>query len=70
MVKKIAASLLCLALIAAGIAALGHVTRPTGDDVAIAGINAFHQLPENSVDVIVYGSSHAWRNVNVNEMYD
>ena len=70
MVKKIAASLLCLVLIAAGIAALGHVTRPTGDDVAIDGINAFHDLPENSLDVIVYGSSHAWRNVNVNTMYD
>lgn len=70
MVKRIAASLLCLVLIVVGIIGLGHITRPTGDDVAIAGINAFHALPENSVDVIVYGSSHAWRNVNVNAMYD
>lgn len=69
-VKQIAASLLCLVLILLGIVGLGHITRPTGDDVAIAGIEAFHQLPENSVDVIVYGSSHAWRNVNVNAMYD
>ena len=68
--KRAAAVLLCLALIVAGIAGLGHITRPTGDDVAIDGIRAFHALPENSVDVIVYGSSHAWRNVNVNAMYD
>ena len=70
MVQKIAACLLCVALIVAGILGLGHLLRPTGDDVAIDGINAFHDLPENSLDVIVYGSSHAWRNVNVNTMYD
>lgn len=70
MVQKIAACLLCVALIVAGILGLGHLLRPTGDDVAIDGINAFHDLPENSLDVIVYGSSHAWRNVNANTMYD
>lgn len=70
MAKKSAAILLCMVLIFVGVLALGHLTRPLGDDVAIANVESFHKLPENSVDVIVYGSSHAWRNVNVNEMYD
>lgn len=70
MAKKSAAILLCVVLIFVGVLALGHLTRPLGDDVAIANVENFHKLPENSIDVIVYGSSHAWRNVNVNEMYD
>lgn len=70
MAKKLAAILLCVVLISVGVLALGHLTRPLGDDVAIANVENFHKLPENSIDVIVYGSSHAWRNVNVNEMYD
>ena len=70
MAKKLAAILLCAVLIFVGVLALGHLTRPLGDDVAIANVENFHKLPENSIDVIVYGSSHAWRNVNVDEMYD
>ena len=70
MAKKLAAILLCVVLIFVGVLTLGHLTRPLGDDVAIANVENFHKLPENSIDVIVYGSSHAWRNVNVNEMYD
>ena len=70
MAKKLAAILLCVVLIFVGVLALGHLTRPLGDDVAIANVENFHKLPENSIDVIVYGSSHAWRNVNVDEMYD
>ena len=70
MAKKLAAVLLCVVLIFVGVLALGHLTRPLGDDVAIANVENFHKLPENSIDVIVYGSSHAWRNVNVDEMYD
>ena len=70
MVKRIAASLLCFVLILVGIALLGHITRPVGDDVAIAGIEAFHQLPEYSVAVIDSGSSHARRHVNVHAMYN
>ena len=70
MAKKLAAILLCAVLIFVGVLALGHLTRPLGDDVAIANVENFHKLPENSIDVIVYGSSHAWRNVNADEMYD
>ena len=70
MAKKLAAILLCVVLIFVGVLALGHLTRPLGDDVAIANVENFHKLPENSIDVIVYGSSHAWRNVNADEMYD
>ena len=53
MAKKLAAILLCVVLIFVGVLALGHLTRPLGDDVAIANVENFHKLPENSIDVIV-----------------
>lgn len=34
MAKKLAAILLCVVLIFVGVLALGHLTRPLGDDVA------------------------------------
>ena len=38
MAKKLAAILLCVVLIFVGVLALGHLTRPLGDDVAIANV--------------------------------
>ncbi len=49
---------------------LGYIVRPTDTDRAYAQIETFHSLPENSVEVLVYGSSHAYRGVNVMEMYN
>ena len=46
MAKKLAAILLCVVLIFVGVLALGHLTRPLGDDVAIANVENFHKLPE------------------------
>lgn len=46
------------------------VFRANNTDQCIATINAFHNMPENSMDVIIYGSSHAWRGVDPVRMYD
>ena len=47
MAKKLAAILLCVVLIFVGVLALGHLTRPLGDDVAIANVENFHKLPDH-----------------------
>ena len=46
------------------------VLRPVYSDMSLATIDAFHELPENSVDLIVYGSSHSWRGINTKELTD
>lgn len=44
--------------------------EPGNTRECVAAVEAFHQLPENSIDVMIYGSSHAWRGVDSVEMYD
>lgn len=68
--KKLLAVLVCAALVAAGIAALGSLMRPVDTDTAVKSIQTFHELPENSVEVLAYGSSHIWRGLAVNELYE
>ena len=67
--KKLLATICCLLLIILGIHGLGHLVRPTDTDDEIKAIETFHSLPENSVEVIVYGSSHAWKGLDIMEMY-
>lgn len=47
---------------------LGIVLRPVDVGTAIEAIDTFHEYPENSLDVIVYGSSHPWKSVDTNQM--
>lgn len=47
-----------------------RVLRPVYSDMSLATIEAFHSLPANSQDVIIYGSSHSWRGVNAKQLYD
>ncbi|MCQ2519755.1 MAG: hypothetical protein MJ107_04385 [Lachnospiraceae bacterium] len=47
-----------------------YIVRPDNTDQCVATIEAFHNLPENSIDVLFLGSSHGWRGVNVLEMYE
>lgn len=61
--------ILTIALITAGILLLGKVFSPTEMDMAVESIDAFTQLPQDSVEVMVFGSSRAWRGVDVMEMY-
>lgn len=48
---------------------LGILLRPSNTDIAFNAINTFHDMPENSFEVIGYGSSHMWRGMNPMEMY-
>ncbi len=67
--KKVIAAFCCVLLIAVGIQGLGHLVRPTDTDDEIKAIKTFHALPENTVEVIAYGSSHAWKGLDSMEMY-
>ena len=48
---------------------LGHFLDPKWTESAMDDIRAFHLMEDNSVDVIVYGSSHALKGCEVMEMY-
>ncbi len=48
----------------------GFLVRPVDTDRAVRAIEAFHALPENTAEVIVYGSSHAWKGVDTVTMYE
>lgn len=47
-----------------------YLLRPSNTDQCTMAIEAFHNMPKNSFDVILYGSSHGWRGVNPMEMYE
>lgn len=49
---------------------LGRIVRPLNTDVAVKAIETFHEIPDNTMEVIGYGSSHMWRGLNTMEMYD
>ena len=52
-----------------GIYGLGHIVRPVDTDGAYFQIETLHSLPENSVEVMIYGSSHAFDGICPMEMY-
>lgn len=64
--KNILFLFLCLALTAVLCIAAGAVLAPTDNDTAIARaqIRTFHSLPEDSLRVMSFGSSHNWRGMN------
>lgn len=47
----------------------GILLRPTDTDIAFSAMDAFHSMPEDSIEVMVYGSSHGWVGVDSMEMY-
>jgi len=61
--------LVTLALTVYFIHALGYIVRPTGTDKAYYQITNFHSMPENSFEVIVYGSSKGYSSVNPLYLY-
>lgn len=61
---------LTVAIIIGGCHKLGFIVRPVRTDSSISAVDAFHNLPENSVEVIGYGSSRMWRGMNPMEMYN
>jgi len=69
-IKSLGGCLITIIITIICICNLGYIVRPIDADGAFAQIDTFHNLPENSIDVIVYGSSHAFRGFNVMELYD
>lgn len=69
-VKIFISCIVTLSLIIGVVYYLGNLVRPVTTDVALNAIETFHNMPEDSIEVIGYGSSHMWRGVNVMEMYD
>jgi len=69
-VKKLVGVLITSMLIIIFVGYLGHVVRPLDCDMSVNAVRAFHEMPEDSIQVIGYGSSHMWRGLNVMEMYE
>ena len=69
-IKIVLSCMIVICIIAFVIDYVGRICVPeyTGD--AFNTIEAFHNLPEDSVEVMVYGSSHAWKGLNCIEMYE
>lgn len=67
---KILEIVLVILLTICGIAIAGYIVRPTDTDEAYTQVKTFHKLPENSVEVMIYGSSHAFRGVDPMFMYE
>lgn len=66
---NIISCIVVLAAIVGSLFYLGDVMRPTYTDMSVVAVKTFHELPENSVEAIIFGSSHAWRGVDPMEMY-
>lgn len=67
--KIIFSCLIIIFLIILIISYLGHLLDPAYTEEAINAIKAFHSLDKNSLEVIIYGSSHAWKGCDPMEMY-
>lgn len=68
-IKEVIGCLVAFALIMGAIYRMGNIVRPVDTDVALNAIETFHEMPEHSIEVIGYGSSHIWRGMNPMEMY-
>lgn len=49
---------------------MGHMLDPRWSEDGMDVIKAFHSIDDNSLDVIIYGSSHAWRGCDTRVMHD
>ena len=69
-IKRIVGVIVVIVLIVAGVYKLGYIVRPVGADSALKAIDTFHKMPENSLEVIGYGSSHMWYGMNSMQLYN
>ena len=68
--KRLTGCIVTLFLTAVISVRLGVLVRPLDTDDAFNAIETFHGLPEDSVEVIGYGSSRMWRGFDPMEMYE
>lgn len=69
-VNRIISWIIVLTIIIGGITLLGWMLRPKDCDNAMATIAAYEKVPEESLDVILYGSSHMWLGINSRLLYN
>jgi len=69
-IKNIILFVLTASLIACSATYFGKLLRPVETDINVINIDTFHELPKDSLEVVLFGSSRMWRGVNVMEMYD
>ena len=69
-IKKITGCVVTIGLILLGINKLNVLLRPTDTDSTFPRIYAFDDLPENSIEVMIYGSSHAFTGIKAMDMYE
>ena len=68
-IQNVLGCLAVLALVVLGVLRLNVLLRPVDTDSPVNAIETFHTLPENSVEVMGFGSSHMWLGVDSMTMY-
>ena len=69
-IKRIAGVLFVLILVGLAIVKMGDFLAPNSSWDSINSIKAFHSLEENSLDVIAFGPSRAWKGLASNVLTD
>ena len=65
--KKVLYSISFLFVLGVLLVGAGYLLRPKDTDTCINQISDFHSIEKDSLDVIAYGSSHAWLGFDANE---
>ena len=69
-IQRLACVIATLTMILLGIHIMGFIVRPEATDEVYYQIETLHRLPKDSVEVILYGSSHTFRGVDAMHMYE
>lgn len=68
--KRIGACIIVIFLVIFGVSvSCKRVLLPAQIHEAYNAIDAFHEIPENTIEVIAFGSNHVWKGIDPNEMY-
>ena len=68
--KKVIEAVTVIIIVWVGGLFLGNFLNPDHADGSVEQVRAFRLLPEKSVDVLVFGSSHAWKGFNPMVVYE
>lgn len=53
-----------------GVLLMGRLLNPESTSESMNSIKAFHSMEENSIDVMFFGSSHAWKGIDTRVLRD
>lgn len=69
-IRHIISGVIMIGLIASSVYILGILVRPINTDVSFNAIDTFHDMPEDSIEVIGYGSSRMRKSLDSMTMYE